>query len=107
MRIIENPNPLKETILICEKCKCQFAYFQSDIHKTSWNNGILGPGHYGYSKSYVICPNCGNEIIITESSSSTINQEPEEIESLKYFKKVVSDQPSRPGENRSVIGACP
>lgn len=95
MRIIENPNPQKEEILTCKKCKCQFAYLQSDIRKESWNNGVLGPGFYGYCKSYVICPNCGNEIILTETSSSTdeVNIEPcPQLEEL--INKVVSDQPT-------------
>jgi DNA-directed RNA polymerase subunit RPC12/RpoP len=28
-----------------------------------------GPGNYGYFKKYVLCPNCGKEIIVEEKSS--------------------------------------
>ena len=75
MKIIENPNPVEEKRLTCNTCKCKFTYNNSDIHRDSWNNGIIGPGFSGYSREYVICPNCGTSIYITdESTSSTLSE---------------------------------
>ncbi|MBP3732509.1 MAG: hypothetical protein J6I84_04610 [Bacilli bacterium] len=59
MRIINNPNPTEEKVVICKKCGCEFAYLQSDTREDSWNNGILGPGNSGWYKKWVVCPNCG------------------------------------------------
>ena len=47
MRIIENPNPLDEEIVVCSECKCKYAYNKNDIHIRSGNNGVLGPGFMG------------------------------------------------------------
>ena len=74
IKIIENPNPVKEEIRICENCKCKFSYTKADVNNESWNNEIIGPGHYGYSKDFLICPNCGEQIIIEEVDSDTIRR---------------------------------
>lgn len=71
IRIIDNPNPSKEITTVCKRCHCKFGYLSADIRNETWNNGVLGPGFYGYNKSYVSCPNCGNEIILTETSSAS------------------------------------
>jgi hypothetical protein len=73
MRIINNPNPIEEKVVVCQKCQCEFAYNKSD--KKSYNNGVLGPGFT--SCSWVNCPNCG-EVIYDGSnkSSSEIILEP-------------------------------
>ena len=68
MRILKNPNPVKEIVKTCPECECVFAYTEGDIKTYSYSNGVLGPGHYGYFKKYVLCPNCGKEIIVEESS---------------------------------------
>ena len=69
MRIIYNPNPAEEIVRICQECKCKFAFTDGDVKTYSYSNDVLGPGHYGYFKKYVLCPNCGKEIIVEEKSS--------------------------------------
>ena len=69
MRILKNPNPVEEIVKTCPECECEFAFTDGDIKTYSYSNNILGPGFYGYSKRYVLCPNCGKEIIIEEKSS--------------------------------------
>lgn len=69
MRIIKNPNPVEEQERKCEACGCIFAYSEGDIRTYSYSNDILGPGYYGYRKRYVLCPNCGKEIVVEEKSS--------------------------------------
>lgn len=70
MRIINNPNPIEETGVTCEKCQCTYAYNNGDIKHESWNNGVLGPGCAGYCYIWVNCPNCGEaHSIVSESKS--------------------------------------
>ena len=69
MRIIKNPNPVEEIEKTCPECECEFAYTEGDVKTYSYSNDVLGPGHYGYFKKYILCPNCGKEIIIKEKSS--------------------------------------
>jgi DNA-directed RNA polymerase subunit RPC12/RpoP len=78
MRILKNPNPVEEIKKTCPECECEFAFTDGDIKTYSYSNNILGPGFYGYSKRYVLCPNCGKKIIIEEKSSSQ-TQEPDVI----------------------------
>lgn len=59
MRIINNPNPVPGTVVVCPKCQCEFEYSKNDEHHESWNNGIIGPGFSGYHHVWVNCPNCG------------------------------------------------
>ena len=75
IKIIENPNPVKEEIQVCDKCKCKFSYTQGDIKIDSWDNGILGPGYYGYKKEYIYCPNCGESITISSEDSNSNRRE--------------------------------
>ena len=70
MRIIENPNPVKEKELKCGDCECTFAYTPGDVRTESWNNGIIGPGYSGYYREYVICPNCGKAILVKNEETS-------------------------------------
>ena len=70
MRIIYNPNPAEEIVRICQECKCKFAFTEGDIKTYAYSNEVLGPGYYGYRKRYILCPNCGKEIIIEEKSTS-------------------------------------
>ena len=69
MRIIKNPNPVEEIVKTCPECECEFAFTDGDVKTYSYSNDVLGPGHYGYFKKYVLCPNCGKEIIVEEKSS--------------------------------------
>lgn len=69
MRIIKNPNPVEEIVKTCPECECEFAFTEGDIKTYAYSNEILGPGFYGYSKRYILCPNCGKEIIIEEKST--------------------------------------
>lgn len=69
MRIIKNPNPVEEIVKTCPECECEFALTEGDIKTYAYSNEILGPGYYGYQKKYVLCPNCGKEIIIEEKST--------------------------------------
>lgn len=73
--IIENPNPVKEEIQVCDKCKCKFSYTQGDIKIDSWNNGVLGPGYYGYKKEFIYCPNCGESITISSEDSNSYRRD--------------------------------
>jgi len=88
MRILKNPNPVEEIVKTCPECECEFAFTDGDIKTYSYSNNIIGPGFYGYSKRYVLCPNCGKEIILEEKNSNQI-QEPEVInlESLEDLIK--------------------
>jgi DNA-directed RNA polymerase subunit RPC12/RpoP len=69
MRIIKNPNPVEEIVKECESCSCTFAFTEGDVKTYAYSNEVLGPGYYGYRKRYVLCPNCGKEIIIEEKST--------------------------------------
>ena len=70
MRILKNPNPVEEIEKTCPECECEFAYTDGDVKTYAYSNEILGPGYYGYQKRYVLCPNCGKEIILEEKSTS-------------------------------------
>lgn len=70
MRILKNPNPAEEIVKTCPECECEFAFTEGDIKTYTYSNEVLGPGYYGYQKRYVLCPNCGKEIIIEEKSTS-------------------------------------
>ena len=69
MRIIENPNPVVETVVTCKYCGCKYAYTKGDMKHESWFNGVIGPGGYGYTKDWVECPNCGEKHIVSEEHS--------------------------------------
>lgn len=71
MRIIKNPNPVEEKIGTCKRCECEFAYTEGDVKTYSYSNGILGPGSYEYQKKYILCPNCGEELVIEEHNNSS------------------------------------
>ena len=92
MRILKNPNPVEEIVKTCSECECVFAYTDGDIKTYSYSNNILGPGHYGYFKKYVLCPNCGKEIILEENSSNQIQEsEVINLELEDLIKKINSD----------------
>ena len=69
MRIIKNPNPVEEIVKTCPDCECEFAFTDGDIKTYAYSNDIIGPGYYGYRKRYVLCPNCGKEIVLEEKST--------------------------------------
>lgn len=62
MRIINNPNPIEEKVVVCPECQCEFAYNHNDLHVKSWNNGVLGPGFRASREAWINCPNCGHRI---------------------------------------------
>ena len=70
MRIIYNPNPVEEIVRICQKCKCEFAFTEGDIKTYAFSNDVIGPGYHSYKKRYVLCPNCGEEIVLEEKSTN-------------------------------------
>jgi hypothetical protein len=70
MRIIYNPNPVEEIVRICQECKCKFAFTEGDVKTYSYSNDVLGPGYHSYRKRYVLCPNCGKEIVLEEKSTN-------------------------------------
>lgn len=70
MRIIKNPNPVEEIVKTCPECECEFAYTEGDVKTYAYSNEIIGPGYYGYRKKYILCPNCGKEIVLEEKSTS-------------------------------------
>lgn len=48
--------------ITCPNCKAKLQYEQEDI-KESWKaEEILGEK---YSEQYIICPDCGNKVILT------------------------------------------
>ena len=69
MRIINNPNPVEEIVKTCPECECEFAFTEGDVKTYAYSNEVLGPGYYGYRKRYILCPNCGKEIILEENST--------------------------------------
>lgn len=99
MRIIENPNPTEEIEKVCPVCECKFAYTEGDIKTYTYSNGILGPSSYGYIKKYVLCPNCGKEIIIEEQGSTHYDFErlAQEIEEM-YPYPHLTENPDDDGE---------
>jgi len=102
MRILKNPNPVEEIVKTCPECECEFAFTDGDVKTYSYSNNILGPGFYGYSKRYVLCPNCGKEIIL-ENIKKLMEErivEPEalgpDIEKLTLFPHL--ENPEEDGE---------
>lgn len=70
MKILENPNPVASHILVCKNCSCKFEITDRDIKVDSWNDadGRIGGIHRWSTKSYVKCPNCDKEIIISKKA---------------------------------------
>lgn len=70
MKILENPNPVTSHILVCKDCSCKFEFTDKDIVVDNWSdsNGRLGGTHHWSTKSYVKCPNCDKEIVISRKS---------------------------------------
>lgn len=62
MRIIENPNPSKETEVRCEKCKCLFAYRDGDVKKARPFSDFFLVSWV--ENTWVECPNCGEHYVI-------------------------------------------
>lgn len=57
IKIIE---PGTKTIGECENCGCKFSYENEDIEKDGlWANNLVFIG-----KIFVVCPQCGKEIIL-------------------------------------------
>ena len=46
----------------CSQCGCLFSYEQEDIKKDINDNFKMGLSHY--SKKYIICPQCKNEVTL-------------------------------------------
>ena len=57
IKIIE---PGTRTITKCEECGCKFSYENEDIEKDGlWANNLVFIG-----KIFVVCPQCGKEIVL-------------------------------------------
>jgi len=67
MRIIKNPNPVKEQEKECDNCGCVFAFTEGDVKYYCYSNNVLGPGVCGYREKYILCPNCGEKIILEKT----------------------------------------
>ena len=58
IKIIE---PGTRTITKCAECGCKFSYENEDIEKDGlWANNLVFIG-----KIFVVCPQCGKEIVLT------------------------------------------
>ena len=70
MKILENPNPAKSKVHVCEKCQCKFEFTKQDVkvNVSSDANGRLGGTHYYSRQVSVACPNCGEPYIIERKS---------------------------------------
>ena len=59
IKIIE---PGTRTITECAECGCKFSYENEDIEKDGlWANNLVFIG-----KIFVVCPQCGKEIVLKE-----------------------------------------
>ena len=59
IKIIE---PGTRTVTSCECCGCKFSYENEDIEKDGlWANNLVFIG-----KIFVVCPQCGKEIVLKE-----------------------------------------
>ena len=59
IKIIE---PGTRTITKCTECGCKFSYENEDIEK----DGILLNSSVFLGKTWVVCPQCGKEIVLKE-----------------------------------------
>ena len=50
-----------KTIGECEHCGCKFSYENEDIE----NDGLLTNNLVFLGKTWVVCPQCGKEIVLT------------------------------------------
>lgn len=57
IKILSNPNPAKEEVAVCGNCDCEFSFVEAD---TRLSFDISGEHHV----KFVICPNCGKELIL-------------------------------------------
>ena len=58
IKIIE---PGTRTVAICEYCGCKFSYEKEDIEVI----GLYSMDQLQTRKSYIVCPQCGKEIVLT------------------------------------------
>lgn len=58
IKIIE---PGTKTIGKCENCGCKFSYENEDIEK----DGLFANNQVVLGKTWVVCPQCGKEIVLT------------------------------------------
>lgn len=73
MKILENPNPAKSKVHVCEKCQCKFEFTAQDVKVdvSSDANGRIGGTHYYSRRMSVACPNCGEPYILERKSEYT------------------------------------
>lgn len=78
MKILENPNPAKSKVHVCEKCQCKFEFTKQDVkvNVSSDANGRLGGTHYYSRQVSVACPNCGEPYIIERKSGYSSSDMP-------------------------------
>ena len=58
IKIIE---PGTRTVTSCEYCGCKFSYEKEDIE----TDGLLANNLVSIGKIFVVCPQCGKEIVLT------------------------------------------
>ena len=92
MKILENPNPAKSKLHVCEKCQCKFEFTERDVKVdvSSDANGRIGGTHYYCYQESVNCPNCGETYIIKSKSgytSSCITHQMDDEEIASRFKE--------------------
>lgn len=94
MKILENPNPAKSKVHVCEKCYCKFEFTERDVKVdvSSDANGRIGGTHYYFRQVLVACPNCGKPYIIESKSgytSSCINHMSNEDDVASEIRKIL------------------
>lgn len=94
MKILENPNPAKSMVHVCEKCQCKFEFTSQDVKvkASSDANGRIGGTHYYSRQVSVNCPNCGESYILENKSgysSSCINHMNSDDEVESRFKELL------------------
>ena len=57
IKIIE---PGTRTVTECAECGCKFSYENDDIEK----DGLLANNSVFLGKTWVVCPQCGTEIVL-------------------------------------------
>ena len=97
MKILENPNPAKSKVHVCEKCQCKFEFTKQDVkvNISSDANGRIGGTHYYSRQVSVACPNCGEPYIIESKSgysSSCINHMNSNEDVASEFRKLLGTE---------------
>ena len=59
--MIKITEPGTRIVTSCENCGCKFSYENEDIE----NDGLLSNNLVFLGKTWVVCPQCGKEIVLS------------------------------------------